>query len=89
MLFRSIFETRLYDYFYSEEELSNTIIQAAKRDKSYFIHDGRLDMETVMRRFVTAFEDIYGQNGESFIEDNGRKFFLLYLKPIINGTGNL
>lgn len=84
-----IFETRLYDYFYSEEELSNTIIQAAKRDKSYFIHDGRLDMETVMRRFVTAFEDIYGQNGESFIEDNGRKFFLLYLKPIINGTGNL
>lgn len=42
-----------------------------------------------MRRFVTAFEDIYGQNGESFIEDNGRKFFLLYLKPIINGTGNL
>ncbi len=42
-----------------------------------------------MRRFVTVFEDIYGQNGESFIEDNGRKFFLLYLKPIINGTGNL
>ena len=41
-----------------------------------------------MRRFVTVFEDIYGQNGESFIEDNGRKFFLLYLKPIINGTGN-
>ena len=40
-----IFETRLYDYFYSEEELSNTIIQAAKRDKSYFIHDGRRDME--------------------------------------------
>ncbi len=83
-----IFETRLYDYFYSEEELSSTIIQSAKRDKSYFIHDGRLDMDTVMRRFVTAFEDIYGQNDERFIEDNGRRFFLLYLKPIINGTGN-
>lgn len=23
-----------------------------------------------------------------FIEDNGRKLFLLFLKPIINGTGN-
>ena len=23
-----------------------------------------------------------------FVEDNGRKFFLLYLKPIINGIGN-
>lgn len=83
-----IFETRLYNYFYAEEELSNAIIQEAKRDKSYFIHDGRLDMDTVMRRFVTTFEDIYGQNSEKFIEDNGRKLFLLYLKPIINGIGN-
>ena len=83
-----IFETRLYNYFYAEEELSNAIVQEAKRDKSYFIHDGRLDMDTVMRRFVTTFEDIYGQNSEKFIEDNGRKLFLLYLKPIINGTGN-
>ncbi|MDE7183099.1 MAG: ATP-binding protein [Lachnospiraceae bacterium] len=83
-----IFETRLYNCFYSEEELSNAMIREAKRDKSYFIHDGRLDMDTVMRRFVAAFEEIYGHNSEKFIEDNGRKFFLLYLKPIINGTGN-
>lgn len=83
-----IFETCLYDCFYSEEELSNAIIQAAKQDKSCFIHDGRLDMDNVMRKFVTAFADIYGQNSERFIEDNGRKFFLLYLRPIINGTGN-
>ena len=39
-------------------------------------------------KFVMAFEDIYGQNSDRFVEDNGRKFFLLYLKPIINGTGN-
>lgn len=32
--------------------------------------------------------DIYGANDEKFIEDHGRKLFLLYLKPIINGTGN-
>lgn len=30
-----IFETRLYNYFYSEEELSNAIVHMAKRDKKY------------------------------------------------------
>lgn len=83
-----IFETCLYNYFYAEEELSNGIIREAKQDKNYFIHDGRLDMDIVMQRFVTTFVDIYGHNGEKFIEENGRKLFLLYLKPIINGTGN-
>ncbi len=89
-----LFQGREFTYnlnvkgIYSEEELSNAIIQAAKQDKSFFIHDGRLDMDTVIRKFVTAFGDIYGQNSERFIEDNGRKFFLLYLRLIINGTGN-
>lgn len=83
-----IFETRLYNYFYSEEELSNAIIRMAKRDKSCFVQDGRLDMDRVMSRFVVSFDEIYGQNNERFVEDNGRKFFLLFLKPIINGTGN-
>lgn len=32
--------------------------------------------------------DLYNSADEKFIEDNGRKFFLLYLKPIINGVGN-
>lgn len=83
-----IFETRLYNYFYSEEELSSTLARMSKRDKSYFIHNRKLDMDMVMRKFVESFHDIYGQNSDRFIEDNGRKFFLLYLKPIINGTGN-
>ncbi|MDE7417351.1 MAG: AAA-like domain-containing protein [Lachnospiraceae bacterium] len=83
-----IFETRLYNYFYSEEELSSTIVRMAKRDKSYFIHGNQLDMDTVMKRFVETFDEIYGQNNMEFVEDNGRKFFLLYLRPIINGAGN-
>ena len=29
-----------------------------------------------------------GRDDERFIEEQGRKFFLLYLKPIINGVGN-
>ena len=38
--------------------------------------------------FRSHFTDIYGENDWKFIEDYGRKFFLLYLKPIINGAGN-
>ncbi|MDE6055561.1 MAG: 9-O-acetyl-N-acetylneuraminate esterase [Lachnospiraceae bacterium] len=88
-----IFETRLYNYFLSETELSGTdaskeIGNMAKRDRSYFIHDGMLDMDTVMRRFVETFTDIYGEENSKFVEEYGRKFFLIYLRPIINGTGN-
>ena len=45
-------------------------------------------MELVLEKFVEYFNDIYGSNDEKFVEAYGRKFFLLYLKPIINGTGN-
>ncbi|MDE7417587.1 MAG: ATP-binding protein [Lachnospiraceae bacterium] len=88
-----IFETRLYNYFLSEEEFagtntSNQIGNMAVRDRSYFIHDGMLDMDMVMRRFVETFTDIYGEEDSKFVEKYGRKFFLLYLRPIINGTGN-
>lgn len=88
-----IFETRLYNYFLSETELSGTdsskeIGNMAKRYRNYFIHDGMLDMDTVMRRFVETFADIYGLENAKFVEEYGRKLFLLYLKPIINGTGN-
>ena len=41
-----------------------------------------------MKKFVEYFHEICGDKDEDFIEKNGRKFFLLYLKPIINGTGN-
>ncbi|MDE6363966.1 MAG: ATP-binding protein [Lachnospiraceae bacterium] len=83
-----IFETRLYNYFLSEEELSSAIGNKAKRDKCYFIHDGMLDMDVVMKKFVEHFHEIYGDENTSFVEKYGRKIFLLYLRPIINGTGN-
>ena len=88
-----IFETRLYNYFLSEAELSGSqstkeIANMARLDRSYFVHDGVLDMDMVMRRFVATFTDLYGEEDTKFVEEYGRKFFLLYLKPIINGTGN-
>lgn len=83
-----IFETCLYNYFLSEEELTSTIGNMAKRDKSYFIHGGQLDMDMVLGKFVEYFNDIYGSNDDRFVEAWGRKLFLLYLRPIINGAGN-
>ncbi len=83
-----IFETRLYNLFLSEEELESAMSKMAKRDQNQFIAEGKLDMVKVLEKFVEYFHDIYGENDEKFMEAYGRKFFLLYLKPIINGTGN-
>lgn len=83
-----IFETRLYNYFLSEEELTNAIYDEAQGDRNGYFSHGGLDMKMVLEKFVMHFSDIYGAHDEKFIEKYGRKFFLLYLKPIINGRGN-
>ena len=78
----------MYDYFLSEEELANEISDFSRQNKNHFVKGKKLDMDRILERFVEHFTDIYGDNDEKFIETYGRKFFLLYLKPIINGTGN-
>lgn len=84
-----IFETRLYNRFLSMEELQeNDIYKASLWDKNQFIVGGHLDMRLVLERFVQHFSDIYADSDEKFIEESGRKLFLLYLRPIINGSGN-
>lgn len=84
-----IFEMRLYNYFLTTDEvIGNTVYQSALQDKNQFVKNGRLDMRMVLERFVVHFHDLYGEKDEKFYEDDGRKYFLLYLCPIINGTGN-
>ncbi len=83
-----IFETLLYDLFMSEKEISSQIFKEGAIDKNQFIQNGILDMEQVLKKFMVHWNDLYHSADEKFIEENGRKFFLLYLKPIINGTGN-
>lgn len=83
-----IFETRLYNYFLSEEMVQSDIYEAALQSRNQFIHDGMLDMDLVLKKFVVHFTNIYGNSSDKFIEENGRRLFLLYLKPIMNGTGN-
>lgn len=83
-----IFEMALLNMFIAEESAASEPFQYGQRDKNQFIRNGRLDMELVLNKFVEYFTDIYDDNDERFVEAYGRKFFLLYLKPIINGTGN-
>ncbi len=84
-----IFETRFYDMLLTETNAINSqIYLAGERQKPEFFSQGRLNMELVLEKFVQYFNDIYGDKTERFIEDDGRKLFLLYLRPIINGVGN-
>lgn len=84
-----IFETRLYNFYLSTSEMQNQdIYKASLMDKNQFIVNGHLNMRLILEKFVVHFDDLYGNSDNAFIEDEGRKYFLLYLRPIINGVGN-
>lgn len=83
-----IFETRLYNQFILEETSQNKKISDFVLDNNQFILNGYIDMDKVMEKFSEYFAEIYLVSDKTFIEENGRKLFLLFLKPIINGTGN-
>lgn len=83
-----IFEMQLYSYFISEELSEDAGYIEHSPDKNQFIQNGKLNMDLVMRKFYEYYNALYQQEDERFIENYGRKIFLLYLKPIINGAGN-
>lgn len=84
-----IFETKLYNWILTSEEMRDTsFFKAGTFDKPEFVKDGVLDVELILTRFIAHFHEIYGDKPEKFIEEDGRKCFLIYLRPIINGIGN-
>lgn len=84
-----IFETRLYNMFLSTAAVRNTSLYMAGADeKNQFIKNGSLDMDLVIEKFVLHYTAVYGNENSKFAEEDGRKYFLLYLRPIINGSGN-
>lgn len=83
-----IFEIVLYNQFLSEEEVGSRVYASALSDKNRFIEDGHLNMKLVLERFVETFDDLYGDRNARFLEEEGRKYFMLFLKPIINGIGH-
>lgn len=83
-----IFETRLYNGFLAEESLNSDIPQIALAERNQFIRDGQLDVELLLRKFVDHYTELFGDYGEKFLEEDGRRLFLLYVRPVINGKGN-
>lgn len=86
-----IFETLLYEQFVGEERASGSgFFRAGDLDRSLFVEGGRLNMRAVLEGFRRTYAEVYGplEEGGRFAERDGRELFLMYLKPIINGTGN-
>ena len=83
-----IFEIVIYDWFISLETTNSLIFAEGVNDKNQFIYGNQLNVELILEKFIQHFNDIYGSQPDKFKEDDGRKLFLLYLRPIINGTGN-
>ncbi len=83
-----IFETVLYNHFIAEEFLGSKLYAAGDQERNQFFIGGHLDMRRILEKFIETFGELYGDEDEEFLEKVGRKYFLLFLKPIINGIGN-
>lgn len=84
-----IFAKVLSDYYLSLDELKDLdIYRASRQEKTQFSKNGKLNMWLIIEKFAEHFTDLYGHKNTKFIEKEGRKYFLLYLRPIINGTGH-
>ncbi|MCD8336618.1 MAG: ATP-binding protein, partial [Lachnospiraceae bacterium] len=83
-----IFETVLYNNFIAEEFVTSRMYDAGERGKNQFFVNGHLNIRQILEKFVETFEELYSQEDDTFLENVGRKYFLLFLKPIINGAGN-
>ena len=83
-----LFETWLYNYFASEERTSE-FYRKGEEYRNQFIHDGKLDMRRLIERFSVHFNETFRPGyDDRFVEREGRKLFLTYLRPVINGIGN-
>lgn len=83
------FESLLYSLFTSEDEMNNNVFyNEGSLEKKSFIQDGKLNMTAVLNGFIKTYNQVFGPLEDRFKEKDGRELFLLYLKPIINGTGN-
>ena len=83
-----MFEIWFYNFFLYKEK-TTPAFQQGMIEKSQFIHDGILDIPLLMQRFVVHMNQTYKMDHDNeFIENDARKVFLTYLRPVINGIGS-
>lgn len=95
-----IFEIWFYNLFIAEDARNSDMYDVGLIARERFVEDaiqqgkdvrgtpGVLNMEAVLRKFMEYYTELYHDSTDKFVEENGRRLFLLFLKPIINGTGN-
>ncbi len=87
-----IYETKMYNLFLSERELHSAHLPELRDNGTShgttFILHGMHQMNIVMEKFYEYYEEIFKNASEKFLENEGRRLFLMYLRPIINGAGN-
>jgi hypothetical protein len=88
MIFNRIIETWMYNLFMVEEAIENRLYKEGQIDRSQSVEGNTLKMDRILEKCAQHFNDIYGDKDDKFCEDEGRRYFMLYVKPIINGTGN-
>ena len=83
-----MFEIWFYNYFLYQDK-TTPAFQQGMIEKNQFIHDGILDIPHLLERFVVHMNQTYKMDHDhEFIENDARKVFLTYLRPIINGIGS-
>lgn len=83
-----IFEIWFYNLFIAQDAIDSKTYDAGQQMKGQFITENGLDVERILKKFVEHFTETFGNSTEAFVEENGRKLFMLYIRPLINGIGN-
>ena len=67
-----IFETMLYNLFLSDEELKNNVFsREGELAKNQFVEDGKLNMRTILDKFIKTYTQVCGPMEEKFKEKDG------------------
>jgi len=82
-----IFEQYLYEHFISMRR-TDFHFTAGSQEPSEYAQNGILDMQRVLNRFSAVMKSEFRSKNAHFIEEYARLLFLIFLKPIINGTGH-
>ena len=89
VIYNKIYEEKVTNYLLTT---FSTIKNSFNSVQSPFLKpDGKLDMKHVLQKFQEVIKEKYSKTdhlkSDEFLENNLRMLFLVFLKPIINGTG--
>lgn len=78
----------MYNRFLLDDIMQSQIYQMAAGSREQFIQNEELNISLVMEKFLEYYMELYQDADNAFRENEGCKIFLLYIKAVINGTGN-